>query len=403
MRRPARNSSPSRGTPVSRQRGLQPGRQTPGHGQLAAARTEHGEGVGCADRPGTPLPLKGRTGACPAAWPSARTASAWPGGGVGVTGSHGEVKVWDAQTGQELLYASRRHTPCLTSVAFSPDGKRLASASRDGDQVGEGVGCADRPGTPLPQGRAAVHGVAFSPDGKRLASGHPGGRHGARCGMRRPARNSSPSRGTPTGSRAWPSARTASAWPALLGRRHGEGVGCRRPARNSSPSRGTRIDQQRGLQPGRPPAGQRRRGRHGEDLGRHAAAGEAVTARGPTRRTDANAGGGSGPRSPPPPCSRTMSQPGDGPWFVPASSYVSSERPQTTLCRDAVLAWPSSSRLPVEPTAPAATPAWARWVEAMGTEPRSSDDRRSGAGSEGSQVTPVGHHPVSSRQRIRIF
>ena len=72
-------------------------------------------------------------------------------------------------------------------------------------------------------------------------------------------------------------------------------------------------------------------------------------------------GGGSGPGSSPPPCSRTMSQPGDGPWFVPASSYVSSERPQTTLCRDAVLAWPSSSRLPVEPTAPAATPAWARW------------------------------------------
>ena len=89
-----------------------------------------------------------------------------------------------------------------------------------------------------------------------------------------------------------------------------------------------------------------------------------MTARGPTRRTDATAGGGSGPRSSPPPCSRTMSQPGDGPWFVPARSYVSSERPQTTPCRDAVLAWPSSSRLPVEPTAPAATPAWARWVEA---------------------------------------
>ena len=35
-----------------------------------------------------------------------------------------------------------------------------------------------------------------------------------------------------------------------------------------------------------------------------------------------NAGGGSGPGSPPPLCSRTMSQPGDGPWFVPARSYV---------------------------------------------------------------------------------
>ena len=139
----------------------------------------------------------------------------------------------------------------------------------------------------------------------------------------------------------------------------------RRPARNSSPSTGGRVDSVAFSPDGHRLASGR--GRHGEDLGRHAAAGEAVTA----RRTDAanrcdNAGGGSGPRSPPPPCSRTMSQPGDGPWFVPENSYVSSERPQTTLCRDAVLAWPSSSRLPVEPTAPAATPAWARWVDGDG-------------------------------------
>ena len=38
----------------------------------------------------------------------------------------GEVKVWDAQTGQELL--SLKGT-AVTSVAFSPDGKRLASSS----------------------------------------------------------------------------------------------------------------------------------------------------------------------------------------------------------------------------------------------------------------------------------
>jgi hypothetical protein len=72
-------------------------------------------------------------------------------------------------------------------------------------------------------------------------------------------------------------------------------------------------------------------------------------------------GGGSGPRSPPPLRSRTMSQPGDGPWF--ALENVCSERPQTAPCQDTVLAWPSSSRLPVEPTAPAAMPAWARGVD----------------------------------------
>jgi hypothetical protein len=124
---------------------------------------------------------------------------------------------------------------------------------------------------------------------------------------------------------------------------------------------------------------------------------------GPPRRTDANAGGGSGPGSPPPACSRTMSQPGDGPWFVPENSSVFSERPQTSRCRDAFLAWPPSSRLPVEPTASAATPAWARWVEALGAEPRSSDNRRSGSGCEGSQVTLAGHHPISSYQRIWLF
>jgi len=61
------------------------------------------------------------------------------------------------------------------------------------------------------------------------------------------------------------------------------------------------------LQPRRPLAS-RRRGGQGDNLRRHAAAGEALTAREPTRRTDANAGGGSGPRFPPPLYSRTLSR-----------------------------------------------------------------------------------------------
>jgi WD40 repeat protein len=40
------------------------------------------------------------------------------------------VKVWDATTGQETL-TLKGHTGRVHSVAFSPDGKRLASASHD--------------------------------------------------------------------------------------------------------------------------------------------------------------------------------------------------------------------------------------------------------------------------------
>jgi WD40 repeat protein len=40
------------------------------------------------------------------------------------------VKLWDAQTGQELATLNG-HNNRITSVAFSPDGKTLASASYD--------------------------------------------------------------------------------------------------------------------------------------------------------------------------------------------------------------------------------------------------------------------------------
>jgi WD40 repeat protein len=38
------------------------------------------------------------------------------------------VKVWDAQTGQELL-SLKGHTSNVSSAAFSPDGQRLVSGS----------------------------------------------------------------------------------------------------------------------------------------------------------------------------------------------------------------------------------------------------------------------------------
>ena len=40
------------------------------------------------------------------------------------------LKVWDAQTGQEPL-TLKGHSDAVTSVSFSPDGKRIVSGSDD--------------------------------------------------------------------------------------------------------------------------------------------------------------------------------------------------------------------------------------------------------------------------------
>ncbi len=76
------------------------------------------------------------------------------------------VKLWDTQTGQEIL-SLKGHSGRVVSVSFSPDGKRLASATSGG--VGVKVW-----NVQTGQELLSIKGhtsVAFSPDGKRLASG----------------------------------------------------------------------------------------------------------------------------------------------------------------------------------------------------------------------------------------
>ena len=93
--------------------------------------------------------------------------------------NRGELKVWDVISGREILTLKRPYG--FWSVAFSPDGKRLAFSSGDwgyttkpcelkicdassGQETLTLKGHGDGPG------RNAIWSVAFSPDGNRLAS-----------------------------------------------------------------------------------------------------------------------------------------------------------------------------------------------------------------------------------------
>ncbi|MBI5757629.1 MAG: protein kinase, partial [Planctomycetales bacterium] len=80
----------------------------------------------------------------------------------------GTVKVWDAMSGQEAL-TLKGHTDWVNSVAFSADGKRLASASRDGT-VKVWDATSGQETLTLKGHTNWVNSVAFSADGKRLAS-----------------------------------------------------------------------------------------------------------------------------------------------------------------------------------------------------------------------------------------
>jgi WD40 repeat protein len=138
--------------------GVQPGRQDPGQRQ----RGWHGAAVGRGHPPADRHPLTGHTGRLLGGVQPGRQ-------DPGQRQRDGTVRLWDVATHRQIGTPSPA-TPAVDSVAFSPDGKTLASGSAMAR-----CGC----GTWPPTGRSAapspatppVCSVAFSPDGKTLASG----------------------------------------------------------------------------------------------------------------------------------------------------------------------------------------------------------------------------------------
>ena len=137
------------------------------------------------------------------------------------------MKVWDAATGQEIR-TLKGHTERVTSVAFSPDGKRLASAGGDGTvKVWDAATGQEILTLKGHTGRVIERGVQPRRPAARLRQ----------CG-----------------------------WD-------GEGVGRRDRAGNPHPQGAHRRGLQRGVQPRRPAARLRQCGWDGEGVGRRDRAG----------------------------------------------------------------------------------------------------------------------------------
>jgi WD40 repeat protein/tRNA A-37 threonylcarbamoyl transferase component Bud32 len=99
------------------------------------------------------------------------------GGDPFATGKPGELTIWDVATRREVR-SLRGHTRFVVAVAYSRDGKYLASASanpraeRPADRAGEVIvwdAAAGEPVLTLPQKDEYLHALAFSPDGRLLA------------------------------------------------------------------------------------------------------------------------------------------------------------------------------------------------------------------------------------------
>ncbi|KIN97133.1 hypothetical protein M404DRAFT_37720, partial [Pisolithus tinctorius Marx 270] len=89
-----------------------------------------------------------------------------------VSGSRDKtVRVWDVEGGVQIGNPLEGHSDGVYSVAFSPDGKRIVSGSEDNTGRVWDVEGGVQIGSPLEGHTDPVYSVAFSPEGKRIVSG----------------------------------------------------------------------------------------------------------------------------------------------------------------------------------------------------------------------------------------
>ena len=81
------------------------------------------------------------------------------------------MRLWNTATGQAPGAPLTGHTDTVTAVAFSPDGKLLASGGADTSVRLWDSATGQSSGQLLTGHTGWVWGVAFSPDGRRLATG----------------------------------------------------------------------------------------------------------------------------------------------------------------------------------------------------------------------------------------
>ncbi len=151
---------------------------------------------------------QGRHGLGDLPWRSVRTARRWP------RGVRDAIKLWDVATGKEQA-TLKGHEHVVWSVAYSPDGKTLASASWDGTiklwDVATGKATGNLQGT----AQVGVTPWLSVRTARRWPSRMTAG---SSCGTWRRARNGPLSRDTRENAGRWLSVRTARRWPRERGR-----------------------------------------------------------------------------------------------------------------------------------------------------------------------------------------